>query len=157
MRPAGGWDVQFFSPDGTRLPGLPTCGPATARPEPTPGRTPGLFYVYLAAGRSTGQHADAVEQELSAVGAQERLAGWHVHRDPDFVSLRIMAVSMAAAQAAARPLVTEAFTRAGLGEPCWRQIIAIPVGEEAGRREAAGRRTAEAAPTAHPALSFEAG
>ena len=157
MRPAGGWDVQFFSPDGTRMPGLPTCRPATPRPEPVPGRTPGLFYVYLAPGCSDQENADAVERELSTVGARERLASWHVHRDPDFVSLRLTAASMAAAQAAARPLVTEAFMNAGLSEPCWWRIIAIPEGGGAGHGKAAPRMAAQASPLAHPVLSFEAG
>jgi hypothetical protein len=157
MRPEGGWDVEFFSPDGTQLLALPSCGPVAPRPEPGSGRTPGLFYVYLAPGCGDKEHADAIERELSTVGAREHLAGWHVHRSPDFVSLRLTAASMAAAQAAARPLVTEAFVNAGLGEPCWRRIIAIPAGGGAGPRQGDCGRTAEARPTAPPALSFEAG
>jgi hypothetical protein len=72
-----------------------------------------LFYVYLA---RTGdeERAAAVERELTTVGVREHLASWYVHRSPDFVSLRLTSTSMAAA----RPLVTEAFVNAGLGEPC---------------------------------------
>jgi hypothetical protein len=157
MRPAGGWDVQFFSPDGTRLPALPSCGPAAPRPEPVPGRTTGLFYVYLAPGTGDEERAAAVERELTAVGAREHLAGWHVHRSPHFVSLRLTATSMAAAQAAARPLVTEVFMNAGLSQPCWQRIIAIPAGEQAARGKAIAPMTHEAPSAAHPVLRFEAG
>lgn len=122
---ADGYDIQYFTPDGTQTGAPPECaGPAAARTsQPLP---PAPFYVFarLAAPLAETQAA-ALSRELAACGVRS-----HVNTEPAFVSLRLDADSMPGAEASARPVLDEAFTRAGLTE-LPSQLIAIPEGQAA--------------------------
>lgn len=150
-RAVGGYSVFYFAPDGTQLGDQPVCGSLDAAPVARGGREE-LFYVFLAPGTTSPEQAAAVEGELASVGQDAALQGWLVHRDPAFVSVRFRATSMAAAQALARPLVTRAFTSAGVPVPRWTDIVAIPAGEQAPAAVAALPQHEPAAASKQPEL-----
>ena len=125
FRPSGeDWDVQYFAPDGTHLPAAPDCTSpqAGASPRELP-LSP--FYVFAGlTGTFTETQAAALRSQLALSPAEPK--SWHVNTSPAFVSVRLDAGTMPGAEAAARPLLTEAFARAGLGKPSFEELVAIP-------------------------------
>jgi hypothetical protein len=119
-----GYDVQYFSPDGSQLAAAPDC--TSPQPGAASRELPlSPFYVFA---RLDGTLADgqaaALRSELALSPAEPR--SWHVNTDPAFASIRLDAGTMPGAEAAARPVFTEAFARAGLGAPSFTDLIAIP-------------------------------
>jgi hypothetical protein len=115
------YGLSFFAPGGTQVPAPLPCAEAMTRRAARTGRRE-LFWVYL---ELTG---GGLAEGLAGAVTEEYLTGWRVHRDPPFVSVRIIADSMPAAQDVARAMVSEISCRAGLGEPALGEVIAIPAG-----------------------------
>jgi hypothetical protein len=124
VRPGGGdYDVQFFSPDGTHLAASPDC--TSPQPGGTPRELPlSPFYVFTSLDGALDDEQAAMLRGQLALSPAAR--GWHVNTDPAFASIRLDAGNMPGAEAAARPVFTEAFARAGLGTPSFIDLIAIP-------------------------------
>jgi hypothetical protein len=126
MRPDGGWGIEFFAPDNTRMTASRECGGRELRP-PGVGLPEELHYVYLAPWTGTPEQIEAVGRELTAIAERGDIGGWHAHGEPGFLSMRVMAGSMPEAQVIARAIGSEAFTAAGLDAPRWGDVLAIPV------------------------------
>jgi hypothetical protein len=124
FRPGGnGYDVQYFSPDGAQLAAAPDCTSPQAAGSPR--ELPlSPFYVFTSLDGALGQEQAAALRGQLALSPAAR--GWHVNTDPAFASIRLDGGTMPGAEAAARPVFTEAFARAGLGAPSFIDLIAIP-------------------------------